>query len=498
MLQKIRDKTQGWFATLILGAVCVTFALFGAHYYLEGSGNSEQYVAKVNGKTISQQQFKQTLQQVQQQQEQTLGADYSDSPSFQRALKAQVLQQMIEQTLLTNDLAKHGFVVVRDQIDALIVGMPAFQENGVFSQARFNQIMQQMMFSEAQFYQQLQDQLLVGQLAMGINNSNYALPVDLKAAVMLLNETRDLGFMVLPLSQFVNQVNVTEDQIQAYYQQHQKDFKNPEQVQVQYILLPANTDNKQSQHFAEVSDQLANLTYENPNSLTVAAQKLNLKLMTTDYFSRQSHESTGILASPKVIEAAFSDDVLSQGYNSDVITLDDGSQVVIRLAGRKPSTIMPLAQVHDTIKNILIKQAAQQAMKQVGDKLATQLATGVNGETLAKQQQVGWHEKTDVNRHQQNVNPQVLQTAFNMYVPADRQHPTTQTIMLPSGNLAVVAFYQVKYGDVKAASPAKLRIFSNQIKADYGRVDYALYVRSLTKNASIKLNQSFINNGANP
>lgn len=498
MLQTIRDKTQGWFATLIIGAVCVTFALWGAHYYLQDNGNTAQYAAKVNGTTISIQQFTQAYRQMQQQQEQTMGADYSDAPAFQQALKAQVLQQLIQQTLLTTDLVKHGFVVLRNQIDELIVNMPAFQENGTFSQERFNEIMQRMMFSQQQFYQQLQDQLLVAQLALGINNSNYALPVDIKAAVMLLNETRDIGFMVLPLSQFVKQANISDAQINDYYQKHQQNFKTPEELQLQYIVLPANNDPKNAQHFADQSDQLANLTYENPNSLQSAAEKLGLPILTTTFFTRQAHETQGILASPSVINAAFSDDVLNQGYNSDVMTLSDGSQVVVRLAGRKPTAVMPLAQVQDMIKDILIKQTAQQNMKQVGDQLATQLANGANGATLAAQQQASWHEKADVNRHQQNVNPKVLQTVFRMYVPTDRQHPTTEAIMLPSGNLAVVAFYQAKYGDMTKATPEQLRIFSQQIKADYGRVDYALYVRSLTKNANIKINQSSINNGDNP
>lgn len=494
MLQKIRDKTQGWIATVIIGAVCVTFALFGIHYYLQGGIGSSQYAAKVNGRTISPQQFGLAYQQMQQQQQQMLAADYSDTPAAQKLLRAQVMEQLVGQAVLTSALLKSGFIVAPGQIDQIIVSMPAFQEDGRFSQARFNNVMQRMMFTQQQFYQELQNQLLVAQLAMGLNNSNYALPIDIKAAIMLLNETRDVGFMVLPLNKFMQQVTVTPDQVNTYYQQHQRNFKTPEQIQLQYIQLPATIAAKNT----DAGDQLANLTYENPNSLTVAAEKLNLPVKTTDYFAHNTKNGQGILASKSIIAAAFSDDVLNGGYNSDVITLDDGSQVVLRIATRQPSVIQPLAAVQDKIKTILMKQTAQQTMQQMGDKLAGQLANNGNGADLANALQLSWREKTDVNRHQQNVNPQVLQTVFNMYVPADRQHPSTKTIILPNGNLAVVAFYQAKYGDLKTATPAQIQMFSHNISANYSRVDYALYVRSLMKQAKIKVNQSLITNGDAP
>ncbi|MFN7098630.1 MAG: hypothetical protein ACK4PR_13910, partial [Gammaproteobacteria bacterium] len=75
-------------------------------------------------------------------------------------------------------------------------------------------------------------------------------------------------------------------------------------------------------------------------------------------------------------------------------------------------------------------------------------------------------------------------------VPTDRQHPTTQVITLPNGNVAVVAFYQVNYGGLNTVSPQQVAMYNKQIAIDYGRVDYALYMRSLKKSAQIKINPS--------
>ena len=63
MLQEIRDKTQGWFATIIIGVVCLMFALWGINYYIQDTGTRNQDLATVNGQRISMQQFNQEFQQ---------------------------------------------------------------------------------------------------------------------------------------------------------------------------------------------------------------------------------------------------------------------------------------------------------------------------------------------------------------------------------------------------------------------------------------------------
>ena len=45
MLQKLRDKTTGWIATVILGLLIIPFAFFGMESYL--SQRTETWVAKV-------------------------------------------------------------------------------------------------------------------------------------------------------------------------------------------------------------------------------------------------------------------------------------------------------------------------------------------------------------------------------------------------------------------------------------------------------------------
>ncbi len=62
MLQSIRDRSASWGAKIIIGAVVVAMALFGAESLIGLLGNDGDDVAKVNGESISRQQLELQVQ----------------------------------------------------------------------------------------------------------------------------------------------------------------------------------------------------------------------------------------------------------------------------------------------------------------------------------------------------------------------------------------------------------------------------------------------------
>ena len=76
MLQSIRDKSQGWFAWVVVTVIGLTFALWGVHSYLY-SNQLQSVVAKVNGVKITQQDLDQAYNQLKRQKQLQWGANYS-------------------------------------------------------------------------------------------------------------------------------------------------------------------------------------------------------------------------------------------------------------------------------------------------------------------------------------------------------------------------------------------------------------------------------------
>lgn len=246
---------------------------------------------------------------------------------------------------------------------------------------------------------------------------------------------------------------------------------------------------KAEQQLANASDQLANLTYTNPDTLKVAADTLGLPIQTTGLFTRQG-DTSGLAANPKIVTIAFSDNVLQQNNNSDVISLDNQTLVVIRIAEHKPSVLQPLAEVKPSIEKQLQLVSAQQAAKNLGDSLVAALQKGATPNELASQNQLTATQKTAVTRQTSDVPAEVLKLAFSLSphvaVNGKGAAPTVGGKALTNGDYAVVTVINIQPGNPQSAQPAVRQQIAAMLAAQLGRFDYYLYVNHQLSTAKIK------------
>ena len=103
--------------------------------------------------------------------------------------------------------------------------------------------------------------------------------------------------------------------------------------------------------FYDLSERLASTAYENPDSLDMVVDELELEVNSTEFFTRHSGKS--IADNEKVRNIAFSSLVLEQASNSDIIEISPTHVVVLRLDEHLPATAIPLQDVSSKIENIL-------------------------------------------------------------------------------------------------------------------------------------------------
>ncbi|PIQ38110.1 MAG: peptidylprolyl isomerase, partial [Lysobacterales bacterium CG17_big_fil_post_rev_8_21_14_2_50_64_11] len=130
MLQKLRDKTTGWLAGIIVGILIIPFAFFGINDYF--SARTEVWVGKVGEREISQQAFRERVEQERAAQRRQQG-DSFDSRQFENALvKRQILDRMIDEELLLAAAERDGIVAADALVRREITRIPAFQVDGTF------------------------------------------------------------------------------------------------------------------------------------------------------------------------------------------------------------------------------------------------------------------------------------------------------------------------------------------------------------------------------
>lgn len=217
-------------------------------------------------------------------------------------------------------------------------------------------------------------------------------------------------------------------------------FDEPE---VQKTLSDLYVNKDLQAKIEEKTQQLEQLAFENESSLDPVAKELGLSVETTEWFTRAG--GAGIAATPAVIEAAFSQAVLSDGVNSKPIALDADRLVVIRKADYEAPRQRELAEVEAMLREELrVEQAramadadAKAALEAVkGGKTMDEVATAMG---LTVQKQAG------ATRDKSGVGIALLQAAFKLPRPVGAA-VSVGNVTIEDGSVAVIALSSVRDG----------------------------------------------------
>lgn len=196
------------------------------------------------------------------------------------------------------------------------------------------------------------------------------------------------------------------------------------------------------ERFFDVAEKFRNLVYEQPDSLAPAAKALGLEIRRSEWFTQAG--GTGIAAHPKVIQATFEPDVLSQTRNSDAIEISADTLVAIRVADRRPAGRKPLTEVRSQVERALKQERALRQARQLGEEALPELRAGGSLETLARKHGFKYLPPKILTRRQTaGVDPRIVETAFRAPRP-EGDKPAHDLVGLGDQGYAVLALKRVR------------------------------------------------------
>lgn len=233
------------------------------------------------------------------------------------------------------------------------------------------------------------------------------------------------------------------------------------------------------QRFVEVTKQLEDSAFES-SDLAQPAQELGLKVQTAAPFGREGGE--GITANRAVIQAAFSEEVLEEGSNSNALELDPETVVVLRVKEHRKPAQLPLETVADSIRAHLVKEKATEELKAKADTLVKGLRDGsIDANAGFEGQQWAAHEA--VTRGQEGIDPASLKALFRMGKPQAKDKPVYGNVVLGDGSLVVLQLKGVNEG--AAATDDEKKQYRGYLASRAGREDFAAYRKQLEADADI-------------
>ncbi|MBQ85491.1 MAG: hypothetical protein CMQ16_03665 [Gammaproteobacteria bacterium] len=617
MLQDIRENSQGMIAKVIIGFIVAVFALTGVEWLIGGFVASPP-VAEVNGEEITEVQLQANTQ--------NLLASLGGADIDQQLLEQIALNQLIEETVMKQSVAKASMNVSSNRVDRAILENASFQINGVFDGDLAVRTMASQGYSIALYRDALSESILLGQLVNAYSASNFVTDSELESIAALMQQTRDFRYVSVTLGTRTLGTPISQEEIQNYYALNPIEFTEEESVDLSFVVLDRNViseeilvaesemlaeyearradyeglSEKRASHilfelssdlseeeavqlasetrqrllsgedfailalelssdsvsaeeggdigytdgtafpetlelaletlsldeisepvisefgvhllkltedaenvyqsfdevrdtierelksaevdllFAERIEDLSNLAFETGELLTISEQ-LNLEIQSISSVSRAN--ASGLFANSEVLNAAFSDEVVLDGNNSDVIEIDDSQAMVLRLEHFNESTLLPLEEVAAEISVILRTEKEREAVVELGELLLAARENGADIDSLLQENELEWVHAEGVDRNAFTVNREILEHVFSM--PTPESSASVSNMVLPNGTYVLIELNEVTVGELSSIpEPDRERLVSS-LESDLGVSDYQSFLNSLKENSDI-------------
>ena len=246
------------------------------------------------------------------------------------------------------------------------------------------------------------------------------------------------------------------------------------------------------QLYASVLSDLSNLAFES-SDLQRISDELNLSILTSDDFDRAG--GGGIFSDPRVIEAAFSGDVMLDGNNSDVIEIGDERAVVLRINSITPEGVLPLEAVEPEIAVELRAQMERDAVAALGDDLATLLERGDDAEEFLTENELQWRSETSVRRNQSTVNREIVEAVFALPAPTESDVTRSQ-LTLGNGTFVLAELISVTEGSFESLAETEKSSMRESVVGDLGSSELRAFIANLRETGDIFIPERELNSDA--
>ena len=218
------------------------------------------------------------------------------------------------------------------------------------------------------------------------------------------------------------------------------------------------------------------------DDLESPAAELALTVKRENGISRTHRE--GVFANESVLTAAFSDDVLVSGHNSEVIELAGDNFVVLRVRQHNPSEVQPLQLVRNDIESIIQQNNARLALEAEAERVVSSLRSGGTIEQLATTGSYEWQVELGIDRRSSSVPMDVLRRVFEMPAPAANDTVTDFTLT-QSGDAVVIELARVNAGDIETLTDDERLQLQQQIRSEFSSLINNDFQRGLREGAEI-------------
>lgn len=243
MLNVFRDnlKHLKWILVIVI-AVFVLFIFTDFGGFAPDGGTGTASAATVGDDTVTVEEFRRLYTRVEGQYRESFGDQFSPEVAKQMRLPIQVLDQLVNQKILLEEARRLGLEVSDEEMRELILSLPAFKDpttNQFIGQESYEQLLLANGFrSPRDFERDVREDLLLQKLNNTLLAGLYVSDKEVEQAYREQVERAKIRYVQVPASQFQQAAQqIPQNELQAYFQAHQNEFRLPEQREAAYLLV---------------------------------------------------------------------------------------------------------------------------------------------------------------------------------------------------------------------------------------------------------------------
>lgn len=267
MLDFMRRKAQSTYIQATILIIVLVFVFWGVGTSQKGGPDA---IATVNGQKISAQQYQRNYNQTIGRYQEQFGGTLPSGLLEALNLKAQVLNQMIQELVMQQGAKEAGLIVGSDEVRKVIQGMDAFREEGIFKLDRYKTLLASSRMTTADFENNVRNDLLQRKILAHLSRFARISDGELKDRFAFDNDQLKLEYAVFSADGFRTSGPVSEQELNLFFEGRKQTYLTEPQVKLRYLTFL----NDQAQTSIQVSDQEIEQYYNlNPDKFSTPEQR---------------------------------------------------------------------------------------------------------------------------------------------------------------------------------------------------------------------------------
>ena len=236
MLESVRSFLSGKTLFILVTLLAIPFVFFGSTSF----GTVFTSYGTVNGETVTQTDINLASSNVTQRYQAIFGEDFSIETIGEEQFSESLRQEIINQKILLSAAKASDLRVGEKQAKKEIIKIENFQSDGTFDEALFQSVIRANGFTPDDYINLVQQTISMDFLIQGIANITSASESDITSFITAFEKTRDLEFVSIDFNEIAQSIEVSDDEVQEFYNSNPLLFLDEERRTLQYLILSSD------------------------------------------------------------------------------------------------------------------------------------------------------------------------------------------------------------------------------------------------------------------